>query len=134
MRVLASGFGPHTDEQWMALSRPMLRACQGGWELHYDPGIAVPFRAMLSSEGAQRQAMQEALSAGSAGLWALYDAIDIPTLLLRGADSDLLTAETAGAMTQRGPKAQCLTFAGVGHAPTLVSDDQVEALRAFLLS
>ena len=65
--------------------------------------------------------------------WAAYDAIRCPTLLLRGAESDLLKHQTALAMTERGPKATLVEFAGVGHAPTLVADDQVAAVRAFLL-
>jgi pimeloyl-ACP methyl ester carboxylesterase len=74
------------------------------------------------------------VAGGEAMTWLAYDAIKIPTLLLRGADSDLLTRETALAMTQRGPKARLLEFAGVGHAPMLVADDQVQAVREFLLS
>ena len=78
--------------------------------------------------------LAEMVAAGEAMTWFAYDAITCPTLLLRGADSDLLTSETAQAMTQRGPKAQLREFAGVGHAPTLVADDQVRAVREFLLS
>jgi pimeloyl-ACP methyl ester carboxylesterase len=66
-------------------------------------------------------------------MWALYDAIAARTLLLRGAVSDLLSHETALAMTQRGPQARCVVFAGIGHAPTLVADDQVEVVCRFLL-
>ena len=65
-------------------------------------------------------------------LWQTWDAIDCPTLLVRGADSDLLSAATARAMGERGPKARCVEFAGVGHAPTLVADDQVACVRQFL--
>jgi pimeloyl-ACP methyl ester carboxylesterase len=56
----------------------------------------------------------------------------VPTLLLRGAQSDLLSRETAEAMAARGPHAKCVEFAGVGHAPTLVSTDQVAVVRDFL--
>ena len=56
-----------------------------------------------------------------------------PTLLLRGADSDLLTADTAAAMTQRGPRAELREFANVGHAPTLIAPEQVAVVREFLL-
>ena len=101
----------------------LVPAAEGGWQLHYDPAIAVPIRA----------ATPEALKAGEAALWAGYDAIRCPTLLLRGADSDLLTRETAAAMAERGPKARLVEFAGVGHAPTLVAPDQVAAVREFLL-
>jgi pimeloyl-ACP methyl ester carboxylesterase len=72
-------------------------------------------------------------AAGEAALWMAYDAIHCPTLLLRGADSDLLAHETAQAMTQRGPKARLHEFANVGHAPMLVVPEQVAVVREFLL-
>ncbi|TXI13340.1 MAG: alpha/beta hydrolase [Ottowia sp.] len=124
LRELAPGFGPHTDAQWLALSRPMLRpAPQGGWRLHYDPAIAVPYAAVTQESSAQGEAL----------LWQLYDQVTAETLVLRGADSDLLSAATARAMQARGPRPRVLEFAGVGHAPTLVADDQVAAVCDFLL-
>jgi pimeloyl-ACP methyl ester carboxylesterase len=134
LRQIFAGFGPHTPSQWLALTRPMLRPVEQGWTLHYDPDIAVPFRAMLAATGEQREAARQAAVAGEAMLWALYDSLTQPTLLLRGAQSDLLTAATAQAMTERGPRARCFTVPGVGHAPTLVADDQVAAVRDFLLA
>ena len=125
---ISRGFGPHTREQWLALTRPMLRAGAdadgGGFVPHYDPQIALPFRAITP----------EAARAGEAVLWGMYDAIACPTLLLRGAESDLLTRATAQAMTQRGPRALLREFDGVGHAPMLTSPDQVAAVREFLLA
>jgi pimeloyl-ACP methyl ester carboxylesterase len=53
--------------------------------------------------------------------------------LLRGAESDLLTAEAAREMTQRGPKPQLVEFEGVGHAPTLMHLDQIAVVQNFLL-
>lgn len=129
---ISAGFGPHTAEQWLALSRPLLREREGRWWLHYDPAIAVPFRAMTASNDAA--AAQQIVRAGEAALWGLYDAIQAPTLLLRGEQSDLLRPETAEQMTQRGPKASLITFSGVGHAPTLVAEDQVATVRDFLWS
>ena len=124
LRELAPGFGPHTDAQWLALSRPMLRALpEGGWRLHYDPAIAVPYAAVTPESTAQGEAL----------LWQLYDQVTAETLVLRGADSDLLSAATARAMQARGPRPRVLEFAGVGHAPTLVADDQVAAVCDFLL-
>ena len=121
---ISASFGPHTREQWLALSQPMIKADGDGFVLHYDPNIAVPLRAVTP----------ELVAAGEALTWRAYDAIGCPTLLLRGAQSDLLSRETAQAMTQRGPKARLHEFAGVGHAPTLVADDQVAVVREFLLS
>jgi pimeloyl-ACP methyl ester carboxylesterase len=124
MGAISKGFGPHTREQWLALTRPMLVADGSGWKPHYDPAIAVPFKAITPTMA----------TAGEALTWQAYDAIRCPTLLLRGADSDLLSPATAQAMGSRGPKAGLREFAGVGHAPTLVAADQVAAVREFLLS
>jgi pimeloyl-ACP methyl ester carboxylesterase len=124
MWAISTSFGPHTPEQWLALSRPMVKSSpDGGFTLHYDPAIAVPVRAMT----------EEAAAQGQAALWQLYDHITARTLITRGADSDLLSHETALAMTQRGPKARLIEFEGVGHAPTFVTDNQIEAVASFLL-
>jgi pimeloyl-ACP methyl ester carboxylesterase len=126
LRVLAEGFGPHTDDEWLRLSRPQLRPVAGdqgpGFGLHYDPAIAQPFRAVTP----------EAAAAGEALLWHAYDSLRCPTLVLRGGDSDLLSPTTAQAMTQRGPRAQLHEFPGVGHAPTLVQPEQRQVVRDFL--
>ena len=94
-----------------------------GVVLHYDPAIGVPVRAMTP----------ETAAAGEAMLWTLYDQIQAQTLLIRGQDSDLLTAETALQMTQRGPCARLDTWPGFGHAPTLTGDDQIAVVAKFLL-
>jgi pimeloyl-ACP methyl ester carboxylesterase len=121
---ISSSFGPHTPEQWLALSGPMIKpALDGeGFVLHYDPKIALPFKAITPKDA----------ELGQATLWTLYDQIQAKTLLVRGALSDLLSPQTALEMTQRGPKAQLLEFAGVGHAPTFVPLDQVQAVCDFL--
>ena len=122
--AISQGFGPHTREQWLALSAPQLKPDGAGFKPHYDPGIAVPFRAYSANVA----------RAGEALLWQAYDSLKCPTLLLRGAESDLLSPVTAHAMTQRGPRARLVEFAGVGHAPTLVQPDQRALVRDFLLS
>ena len=124
MRDISIGFGPHSDAQWLALSRPMLRpAAAGGWRLHYDPAIAVPYAALN----------QQTAADGEAALWQMYDRVQAQTLLLRGAESDLLSRATAQAMHARGPRPRVVEFAGVGHAPTLVAADQVATVLDFLL-
>ncbi len=122
LSTISRGFGRHTREQWMALTRPMLRRDGDRLRLHYDPAIAVPLRAMTAA----------AVGAGEAALWGAYDAIQCPTLVLRGADSDVLTPATAAAMAARGPRARVHEFDGVGHAPTIVAADQVAVVREFL--
>ena len=125
--AISVGFGPHTPEQWLALTRPQLIADVqdgvAGFKPRYDPAIAVPVRAMTPAIAAAGQSM----------LWHMYDRISAPTLLLRGADSDLLSPATAQAMAERGPRAQVHEIAGVGHAPTLVQPEQRAVVRRFLL-
>jgi pimeloyl-ACP methyl ester carboxylesterase len=122
--AISTGFGPHTREQWLALTEPQLRR-DGEWLVpRSDPAIAVPFKAITP----------EMAAAGEAALWKSYDSLRCPTLLLRGAESDLLSPATAKAMTERGPRATLVEFAGVGHAPMLVQPDQVRAVREFLLT
>jgi len=120
--TISQGFGAHSREQWLALTRPMLRPEGDRIRLHYDPAIAVALRAMTPA----------AAGAGEAALWAAYDAIRCPTLVLRGATSDVLAPATAAAMHERGPHARVHEFAGVGHAPTLVATEQVAVVREFL--
>jgi pimeloyl-ACP methyl ester carboxylesterase len=127
---ISIGFGPHTAMQWRTLNQPMLRVRDARYHLHYDPAIAVPFKAM--TDNLDQAAMKQAVLEGEAALWDLYDAIACPTLVLRGELSDLLSPATAHAMAQRGPRPACVTFPGVGHAPTLMAADQVAAVRDFL--
>lgn len=123
MRLISAGFGPHSDEQWLQLSQAMVKPnSEGGVVLHYDPRIAAPM-AHMTKEMAQ---------AGEAMLWQLYDQIKARVLLIRGAQSDLLSKATADAMAARGPHAHCTELEGVGHAPTLIAPGQVALVRDFL--
>jgi pimeloyl-ACP methyl ester carboxylesterase len=67
-------------------------------------------------------------------LWEAYDAIEAPTLCLRGENSDLLLPDTAGEMQRRGPRAVVVTIAGCGHAPALNVPDQFDLVDRFLSS
>ena len=123
MWAISSSFGPHTPEQWLALSQAMVKPSGTGYTLHYDPSFAIPFGT----------ATEESTKQGEAMLWALYDNIKAQTLITRGAQSDLLSVATAQAMTLRGPKALLVEFTGVGHAPTFVAPDQAKVVVDFLL-
>ena len=124
LRAISLGFGPHTRVEWTALTRPQVVPDGAGFKPHYDPAIAAAFRSVTP----------ELAAAGDVMLWRAYDALACATLVLRGADSDLLSRATAAAMTRRGPRARVHEFAGVGHAPTLVQPDQIAVVRDFLLS
>ena len=112
-------FGPHTPEQWRALSEHIVLQHDGKWRLHYDARIGDATRALLA---------QPVL----ADLWPVWDLIQCPTLVLRGAESDLLEDEVAQAMRTRGPKAALISYPGVGHAPMLVQPEQVADVVSFV--
>jgi pimeloyl-ACP methyl ester carboxylesterase len=120
VREISAPFGPHSEEQWRTLTEGWVRQqADGTWRPHYDPRIAEAFHAALPEKDIE--------------LWPLYDAIRCPTLVLRGAQSDLLSSQTAHAMARRGPKAKVAEIAGVGHAPTLLHPEQISIVRDFLL-
>lgn len=122
VRTVSAPFGALTDEQWRHLTVHTMRELpEGGFEMAYDPGIVETFRGEMG-EGKDIE------------LWPIYDAIRCPTLVLRGAQSDLLTTETARGMTERGPGARVVEIPGVGHAPMLMDAAQIAAVRDFLLS
>lgn len=117
IRLVSAPFGALTDAQWDHLTRTSVaQNADGRFALTYDPGIAVPFRN----------------TAAPPDLWGIWDAIRCPALVLRGANSDLLSAATAREMTQRGPKPRVIEFPGVGHAPMMLSQDQYEPVVEFL--
>lgn len=121
VRAVSATFGPHDDAEWRFLTEVAVRRnADGSYRMHYDPKIAEPFRANLPEKDLE--------------LWPVWDAIRCPTLVLRGAQSDLLTRESCERMKQRGPKAKVVEIAGVGHAPTLMHPDQIAIVREFLLA
>lgn len=122
IHAVSQGFGSYTEGQWLALNRPMFRSEGGGVRLHYDPAIATNLRAITPA----------LVAAGEAQLWDAWDRLRLPVLLLRGADSDLLSEATATSMTLRGPKARLVTLPGVGHAPMLDRPEQQQPILAFL--
>lgn len=125
IREISITFGPHSDDEWRKLALDVLRQGPDGlWVRHYDLGLAAAFKS----------ATPESLKVAEALLWMAYDAITCPTLLVRGAESDLLSRQTAQAMTQRGPKARLIELPGVGHAPTFMDPDQIRIVQDFLLA
>ena len=124
VREVSASFGEHTDEQWHKLAADVLREGDDGqWVRHYDMGLAEPLRGATAEKAKADEAM----------LWAAYDAIRCPTLLVRGANSDLLSQATAQQMLTRGPKPQLVEIANTGHAPTFIHADQIAIARKFLV-
>lgn len=120
LRTTLAPFGALTDAQWRHMTEHSVHpdgAEGGGYRLHHDPGIAEAYRPWRL---------------GSIVMWELWDKVRCPTLLLRGALSDMLPASTALEMTRRGPKAELIEFPDVGHLPPLMSQVQIEPIVRFL--
>jgi pimeloyl-ACP methyl ester carboxylesterase len=121
VRAINAPFGPHSDAEWRFLTEVVMRKnADGTLRMHYDPNLGEPFKAKLPEKDLE--------------FWPQWDAIRCPALVLRGAQSDLLTPETCAQMKQRGPKATVVEIPGVGHAPTLMHADQIDIVKAFLSS
>lgn len=117
LRRIHAPFGPLTDGEWRHLVRHGHRFnADGSYGLAYDPRIAVNVK----------------LAVQDWDFWPAWDAVTCAALVLRGTQSDLLSAETAQAMTERGPKAKLASFEGIGHAPALMSSDQIEIVTQWL--
>jgi pimeloyl-ACP methyl ester carboxylesterase len=116
---MMSSFGEHTESEFRILSRNYIipsKEPAGGWKLHYDPLIAAPFQTIEEKD---------------IEIWALYDKIPAPILVVRGKESDLLRAADAARMQKQG--AELFEFEHTGHAPTLIARHQVEPVVAWLL-
>jgi pimeloyl-ACP methyl ester carboxylesterase len=119
LRQVHAPFGPITDDQWRHLAQHSARRLDGGgFGLAYDPRIGDAFRSDKQLEDVD--------------MWSVWDAVRCPVLVLRGAESDLLLADTAREMATRGPRARVVKIAGVGHAPALMTDDQIALVRDWL--
>ena len=117
LRLVAAPFGALTDAQWRHLTIHSARRLDSGeYIFAYDPGIAEPFKAKLED----------------VDLWPVWEAVHCPVLLLRGAESDVLTRTDAEAMQSRGPQATLVEFAGIGHAPMLLDEQQIKVVRDWL--
>jgi pimeloyl-ACP methyl ester carboxylesterase len=117
LRQIYAPFGALTDAQWRRMTETSVRRrLNGHVTTHYDPAIV---RQLFVHPRDCEQ-------------WDHWDALDLPVLVLRGAESDLLLPEVAEAMTRRGPCARLAEFAGCGHAPALNVPAQIETVERFL--
>ncbi len=116
-RRVHAPFGITQDEDWRDLTRHSVRVDPaGGYRLCYDPAIAHAFAGPLVD----------------VNLWPLWDLLNIPVLVLRGEESDLLLPDTALEMTRRGPRAQLVQYPNCGHAPALLDSSRIEPILMFL--
>ncbi len=118
LRIIHQTFGPLSDEQWHHLAEHSSKTCEDGQlAMHYDPAISQPFKQADPQD---------------VDLWPLWESIQCPVLILRGESSDLLTRETAEEMLKRGPDAEFVEIPGVGHAPSLMNEGEIDLVKRWL--
>jgi pimeloyl-ACP methyl ester carboxylesterase len=129
LRDACAGFGKLSDEQWRHLAQHGSREQEDGkFALSYDPGIMRGLRSGSALDVSLGERLFEGVD-----LWPVWDKISCPTLVLRGADSVVLTERTARELKGRGPPARVIEFPGVGHAPALMDAAQIDPIHRFLL-
>ncbi len=130
LREACAQFGPLTDAQWRHLAEHSVYAAgEGDYRLRYDPGIGETLRGHVDPEFP----LGPNILAG-VDLWGTWAEIRCPTLIVRGAESDVLSAATAAQMRAQRAGVELLELPGIGHAPALMSAEQIEAVGRFLLA
>lgn len=121
LNEICATFGDHTLEEWETYNGPMLVQRDGKWVMHYDPDIAVPFASVNPMIA----------KAGEMAMWHVFKQIHIPILIIRGGDSDLLSAATVAEMCKSNPYARSIEIPNVGHAPAFVKAEQIALAKEF---
>lgn len=128
LREACANFGPLTDAQWEYLVQHSVRRREDGrWALRYDPAIG-SWSAQPDPELPLGPEFLRGID-----LWSAWNTVECPVLVLRGANSDVLLARTVEEMRRRKPGLESVEFAGVGHAPALFDQEQIDTVREFLL-
>jgi cobalt-zinc-cadmium efflux system protein len=121
LNQICASFGVHSPEEWEIYNGPMLIQRDGVWIMHYDPNISVPFAAVNPIMA----------KAGEMAMWHAFKQIHIPMLIVRGGDSDLLSAATVAEMCKVNPHARSIEIPNVGHAPAFVKPEQIALAKEF---
>jgi pimeloyl-ACP methyl ester carboxylesterase len=116
-RETYAAFGEMRDTEWRRFTLTSARRRDdGAWTPSYDTRIVEP---VVTADP-------------DVDPWARWDALDVPTLVLRGEHSAILTDDTLEEMLERRPETESLLVGGCGHAPALNTDRQIEAIRSVL--
>ena len=121
LNQICASFGEHTPQEWEIYNGPMLVQRAGMWIMHYDPNISVPFASVNPIMA----------KAGEMAMWHAFKQIHVPMLIVRGGDSDLLSAATVAEMCKVNPYARSIEIPNVGHAPAFVKAEQVALAKEF---
>jgi len=129
VRKVCASFGSLTDKQWKQLAvHSVAQEEKGDYVLRYDPAIGEGYHGNIDSEMPIGPNVLRGVD-----LWNIWGRLKCPTLVLRGAKSEVLVASTLKEMRERRPDTVSVEFEGVGHVPALMSEDQIAPVRQFLL-
>jgi pimeloyl-ACP methyl ester carboxylesterase len=118
-RLFDAQFPKLTAEDWLASAHPAFKQADGALVPTYDVNLA------KTLEGVD-------LEKPMPPLWAQFDALGhVPVMVIRGANSDLLSAATVEAMRTRRPSLETLEVPDQGHTPMLVESDVIAGIAAF---
>ena len=121
MSITVEIFPDWTDSQWSDFARQCYIEREGQIVIDYDPRIATPLATQSSDTEAET-------------LWSLFESMaPVPSLLVRGELSDLLSPECVARMQKMHPSMEVLSVPNVGHAPMLNEPSVTEVIRRFLL-
>lgn len=124
LRANFAAFGIEKDAVWRAFIDHSLHEDEKGIRLKTDPDIIVPLR----------RDTKDFTEIADVNLSAVWEAIRARTLILRGADSDILSESTLKAMLAANIRASSKVFDGCGHAPSLTTREQIDYVVRFLTS
>ncbi|GJL84041.1 MAG: alpha/beta hydrolase [marine bacterium B5-7] len=121
LREVSAGFGPLDDEQWQHLAVHGTRRVNpdetdSSYVLLYDPQIRQAFDGDIDD----------------VDLWPVWSMVHQDVLILRGADSDILSHDVATSMLERNARTDLVEFQGIGHAPMLMEDGQINTIDEWL--
>lgn len=111
-----AGFGELTDAQWRKLTNDSIRPSDGGYAPAFDPRLKAAMPVVETD----------------VDLWEIWARVECPVLVLRGAESSILTSDTAKRMVDSHPATTLIEIDGVGHAPPLLDDYQIGAVADWL--
>ena len=119
-RLFSAQFPKITPEQWLGAAHRTWQAKEGQLEPTYDVRLA----HTLASIDIERSLPP---------LWNEFDVLSrVPVMVIRGANSDILSAETVAAMAARHPRLEVIEVPDQGHVPLLDGDDLIRRIAAFV--
>jgi pimeloyl-ACP methyl ester carboxylesterase len=120
IKEISSSYGHLTDAQWHHLAVHSARKFDNGtYGFNYDPGIVESLKKHTSHD---------------INMWKQWNTLSIPTLVLHGEKSNVLHPETVAEMQVRGAMVQIIELPNIGHAPMLISNDQIILVKDYLLA